>query len=42
MMPLIDIIKGNDLKEKLLAPGDEFDNDPETKFKAYRCFIKLK
>lgn len=42
MMPLIDIFKGDNLKDKLVSPGDEFDNDPETKFKAKRYFVELK
>ena len=42
MMPLIDIYKGDNLKDKLVSPGDEFDNDPETKFKAKRYFVELK
>ena len=41
MIPLLDILKGSNLKERLLPSGDEFDDDPETNFKAERFFVEL-
>lgn len=41
MIPLIDIFKGNDLKDKLEMPGAEFDQ-PETKYTAKRIFVEIK
>ena len=41
MIPLVDIIKGENTREKLSKPGEEFDNDPETKFTVTRDFIGL-
>ena len=38
-IPLIEIIKGIGVSEKLLKPGFEFDDDPETRFKAQRFYI---
>ena len=41
MIPLIDVFKGENTKEKLTIPGDEFANDPETKYSAERLFVEL-
>ncbi len=41
MMPLIDIIKGEEVATKLLKPGDEYENHPEVKYQAERIFIDL-
>lgn len=41
MIPLLDILKGTDIKNRLDKPGEEFDHDPETKFKAKRNYINL-
>lgn len=41
MMPLLDILKGNSLKDNLVRPGDEFSDDPETKFKVTRTYVDL-
>lgn len=41
MIPLLDILEGTDIKNRLDKPGEEFDHDPETKFKAKRNYINL-
>lgn len=41
MMPLIDVFKGENTKDKLVSPGDEFDGDNETTFETKRFFIRL-
>lgn len=41
MIPLLDIMKGIDIKNRLDKPGEEFDNDPETSFKARRDYVNL-
>ena len=41
MIPLLDIFKSENSKEKLIAPGNEF-NQPDTKFETVRKFIELK
>ena len=41
MIPLIDVFKGDNTKEKLKIPGDEFANDPEATFTSDRFFVKL-
>lgn len=41
MIPLIDVFKGENIKEKLAIPGDEFANDPETKYSAERFFVEI-
>lgn len=42
MIPLMDIIKGENTIEKLSEAGEEFKNDPETKFTAIRFLSDLK
>ncbi len=41
MIPLLDIMKGENVASRLANPGDEFENDPETKFIAKRFFVEL-
>lgn len=41
MIPLLDILKGVDIENRLDKPGEEFDHDHETKFKAKRDCINL-
>ena len=41
MIPLLDIIKGENVASRLVDSGDEFENDPETKFIAKRFFVEL-
>lgn len=41
MIPLLDIIKGEDIENCLIKPRDEFSNDPQTKFKVERNFVTL-
>lgn len=41
MMPLLDVIKGGCVFESLDKPGEEFDNDPDTKYTAKRFCIDL-
>ena len=41
MMPLLDIIKGENVISKLLEPGDEFKDSPEVKYCAERSFVEL-
>lgn len=41
MLPLLDIFRGEDLRDRLPKPGEEFDNDPETKFEVRRLYIDL-
>lgn len=41
MMPLLDIIKGDNVASTLLEPGDEFKEDPEVKCNTERIFIDL-
>lgn len=41
MIPLLDILKGDNVARKFSSPGDEFDKDPETKRKSERFFIDL-
>lgn len=41
MIPLLEIIKGENAKDYLSKPGEEFDNDPETKFEACRFYRDL-
>ncbi len=40
MIPLVDIFKGENAREKLAAPGNEF-NQPGTKFNVTRDFVKI-
>ena len=40
MLPLIDILKGEDTSERLVAPGEEFIQ-PDTKYNIKRVFIRL-
>ena len=40
-IPLIDVFKGDNTKEKLKIPGDEFADDPETIFISDKFFVKL-
>ena len=41
MMPLLEIIKGESVVNKLSKPGDELNNDPETKYNAERFFVRI-
>ena len=41
MIPLLDILKGVDIENRLDKPGEEFDHDPETNFKARRDYVNL-
>ncbi len=41
MIPLLDIIKGENVVSRLLNPGDEFKEDLETKYSADRFLVEL-
>lgn len=41
MMPLIEFYKGENVMDKLLPPGDEFDHDPDTKHMSKRLLVQL-
>ena len=41
MMPLLEIIKGESVTNKLAEPGAELKNDPETKYKTERFFVRV-
>ncbi len=41
MIPLLEIIKAENTKNRLSKPGEEFNNDPETKFKTQRFYVDL-
>ena len=41
MMPLLDVFKVKNAKVCLSKPGQEFDNDKDTKFEARRSYITL-
>lgn len=41
MIPILDVIKGHNVVDNLLSPGDEF-NQPGVRFKTKRYFTKLK
>ena len=41
MMPLLDIFKGRKTISKLLEPGAEYKNNPETKCYVKRNFVEL-
>lgn len=41
MMPLLDIFKGSETISRLLEPGAEYKNNPETRCYAKRSFVEL-
>lgn len=41
MIPLIDIFKGKNLRERLAKPGHDEFNRPDTKFKTDRYFLEI-
>lgn len=41
MMPLLDLIRGENVASKLAKPGGEYENDPEVKYKAERSLLNL-
>lgn len=41
MIPLLDLLRGEDLKKRLARPGEEFEGDSETRFEAKRFYVDL-
>lgn len=41
MIPLLNLLRGEDVKTLLPKPGEEFDGDPETKFDSKRSYIRI-
>lgn len=41
MIPLLEIVRGEDIENHLSQPGEEFKNDSETKSKSQRFFVDL-
>ena len=41
MIPLLDLFRGKDAEKRLSRPGEEFENDPETRFEVKRFYVDL-
>ncbi len=41
MIPLLNLLRGVDVKGRLPKPGEEFDGDSETKFEVRRLYVDL-